>query len=360
MDFDLSKKLVENEKSFLLWDYYCSGVLLGEGSFAQVYQGMHIRSNQPAAIKVVQMYSLQQQQPNILSHIKLEVEIMKELNHPNIVRLYDFAETYDYVYMVMEFCSGKTLKEYLDNKKSLTESYTRYLMLQMIAGLKYLRHKKIIHRDLKPANILLHYEDNNPNNMKIKIADFTFARILETGDLTRTICGSPLYMAPEIILEQQYTDNGDLWSLGVIMYEMLFGRTPIVTTIFAELIDRLKRPIIYPPHVFLTPVTRLFLEGLLQKDPRRRFSWQMCFQHEYFDESYNEETLWVKKLDDANKEREKLKAQVQQLGEQLNKCHMQEEELRNQLTKCHQQNAELGLLFQTQKSKLRDLFALLT
>ncbi|XP_048449749.1 serine/threonine-protein kinase ULK1-like, partial [Rhincodon typus] len=133
------------------------------------------------------------------------------------------------VYLVMEYCNGGDLADYLHSKGTLSEDTIRLFLQQIAGAMKMLHSKGVIHRDLKPQNILLSCtggRKSNPNNIRIKIADFGFARYLQTNMLAATLCGSPMYMAPEVIMSQHYDAKADLWSIGTIVYQCLTGKAP--------------------------------------------------------------------------------------------------------------------------------------
>ncbi|KAG7264796.1 hypothetical protein CRUP_038338 [Coryphaenoides rupestris] len=154
-----------------------------------------------------------------------------ELKHENIVALLDFQETASSVYLVMEYCNGGDLADYLHSKGTLSEDTIRVFLQQIAGAMQVLHAKGIIHRDLKPQNILLSYppgRKSHSNNTCIKIADFGFARYLHTNMMAATLCGSPMYMAPEVIMSQHYEAKADLWSIGTIVFQCLTGKAPFL------------------------------------------------------------------------------------------------------------------------------------
>jgi serine/threonine protein kinase len=189
--------------------------ILGHGSFSIIYKGLRTTDNTVVAIKkIYKIVSLQ--------YIKNEINIMKSLDHPNIAKLYDviYENHNNKVYIILEYCNGGDLSKYISKKRN---KYDNKYFQEILEGMKYLYDNNIMHRDIKPANFLIH-------NHSIKITDFGFAKSFEQNELYSTFCGSLLYMSPEILKNQQYTYNTDLWSLGVILYELIVKEHPYYVT----------------------------------------------------------------------------------------------------------------------------------
>jgi len=205
-------------------------MILGSGTYSIVYMGRCIgskienkiiREDKLVAIKKINMRKLTYNGSKMLT---TEINIMKELidsNHPNIVKCYDIINDLDVTYIVMEYCDGGDLSGLLIGKK-FKDTYIRYYFGQILNGIKFLRQNKIIHRDMKPKNILL-----SSDKKEIKLCDFGFAKHIDSSiKRVTTICGSPLYMAPELYKNESYTESVDVWSLGLILFEMVFGIHP--------------------------------------------------------------------------------------------------------------------------------------
>lgn len=168
--------------------------LIGHGAFAVVFKGRHRKKlDWEVAVKCINKKNLSKSQ--IL--LGKEIKILKELQHENIVALYDVQETPNSVHLVMEYCNGGDLADYLQVKGTLSEDTIRIFLQQIAAAMRILHNKGIIHRDLKPQNILLSYinrKKSNLNGIRVKIADFGFARYLQSNMMAATLCGSPMYM----------------------------------------------------------------------------------------------------------------------------------------------------------------------
>ena len=248
---------------------------IGRGSFSRVYLGLDTETDQKIAIKKIDIGNLSEKYK---ARLQEEVRILKMLDHPNIVKTYDIEyNTNDmYIYIMMELCGGGDFAKFLKYNNKIKESKIKYYMYQLMRGLEYLRAHNIVHRDLKPANLLL-----SEDNYVLKLTDFGFARDLPDNKLSDTLCGSPLYMAPELFFDRKYNSKSDLWSIGVMLYHSLYGRNifPDITS-EVELIKALKtQTISYPKNIHLSSEALNLLHGLLQKDPIMRISWPEFFTH---------------------------------------------------------------------------------
>lgn len=177
-----------------------------------------ITINNIVAIKKIIALS-QKRQKMITEEIKI-MQHIKNNPHINIVTCYDVIDDLDTIYIVMEYCDSEDLSKLIG--KPMKEEQVKYYFNQIINGIKYLNEYEIIHRDIKPKNLLL-----TDNQRILKICDFGFARHKAGLSRVYTICGSPLYMAPEIFKDKSYNDTIDIWSIGIIMYEMLYGTNPL-------------------------------------------------------------------------------------------------------------------------------------
>eukprot|EP01113_Clastostelium_recurvatum_P043895 TRINITY_DN7337_c0_g1_i1.p1 TRINITY_DN7337_c0_g1~~TRINITY_DN7337_c0_g1_i1.p1 ORF type:complete len:639 (+),score=162.20 TRINITY_DN7337_c0_g1_i1:1685-3601(+) len=261
-------------------DYVYVEPRIGTGSFAEVYKGLHRVTGQVVAIKIVDLDRLSRNNSKLKRHLEFEIRIMQGLDHPNIVRLYDVIQPSErHIVLVLEYCAGGDFSRYIRRHRRLTESRAQTFMSQLADGLKFLRQKDIIHRDLKPQNLLL----SDHANPTLKIADFGFARFIEAQSLADTLCGSPLYMAPEILKLQNYTIKADLWSVGIILFEMLSGTSPFDCKTPYELLQMIeKKPIHFPDSIPVSAECLDLIYGLLQKDPTMRISWDAFFKHVWF------------------------------------------------------------------------------
>ncbi|XP_076627550.1 serine/threonine-protein kinase unc-51-like protein Atg1 isoform X2 [Colletes latitarsis] len=255
----------------IVGDYeYNTKDLIGHGAFAVVFRGRHRKKpNFVVAIKSITKKSLAKSQ-NLLGK---EIKILKESNHN--------------VFLVMEYCNGGDLADYLSAKGTLSEDTIRVFLKQLAGAMKALHAKGVVHRDLKPQNILLSHNCGKacpqPHQITLKIADFGFARFLQDGVMAATLCGSPMYMAPEVIMSLQYDAKADLWSLGTIVFQCLTGKapfqahTPQALKLFYEKNANLGPKI--PPGT--SPELSDLLMGLLRRNARDRMPFDEFFGHPF-------------------------------------------------------------------------------
>ncbi|XP_071238701.1 MAP/microtubule affinity-regulating kinase 3-like isoform X7 [Salvelinus alpinus] len=191
---------------------------IGKGNFAKVKLARHILTGREVAIKIIDKTQLN---PNSLQKLFREVRIMKILNHPNIVKLFEVIETERTLYLVMEYASGGEVFDYLVAHGRMKEKEARAKFRQIVSAVQYCHQKHIVHRDLKAENLLLDAD------MNIKIADFGFSNEFTMGNKLDTFCGSPPYAAPELFQGKKYDGpEVDVWSLGVILYTLVSGSLP--------------------------------------------------------------------------------------------------------------------------------------
>ena len=216
-----------------------------------------------------------------LRALRQEIEILKDLRHENIIQMLDTFETASEFCVVMEFAQGE-LFEILEDDKCLPERQVRLVAKQLVRALHYLHTNRIIHRDMKPQNILI------GSGGQVKLCDFGFARAMSCSTLMVTsIKGTPLYMAPEVVQEKPYNHTVDLWSLGVILYELYVGQPPFYTNSIYTLINHIvKDPIKFPDGMGRDFTS--FLKGLLKKKPEDRLDWDRLLEHPFVRESEEE------------------------------------------------------------------------
>ncbi len=262
---------------------------IGKGSFSKVYIGVDENDNKYAIKKIYKKNDIK-----YLNLVEKEIEIMEKLNHKNIVKLYDKIYTDKHIFLIMELCDGD-LNNYIKNN-TLSENVIKEIMKQLIEVLKYIMDNNIVHRDLKPHNILIN------KDYTLKLADFGFAKEFKETLLTDTVCGSPLYMAPEILNHHKYNIKSDLWSVGVILYEMVMKEHPFKALNITELTNVInkKKPIFL--NVDIDSECKKLIERLLIVDSTNRLEWDELYENNWI---YNNNNV----LSEMS-EKEKLKKEI--------------------------------------------------
>ena len=253
---------------------------LGHGSFATVWRGYHRQSGAPVAIKSISRAKLSGHARHV-DNLASEIAILQTLQSPHIVQLHDIQHSERHIYLIMEFAAGGDLAQFLRQHKALPLPLVQHFARQLMAGLQLLHSRQLIHRDLKPQNLLLD-QCTSPQTAVLKLADFGFARELQAEDLAATLCGSPLYMAPEILRYQPYDGKADLWSVGAIVYEMVVGRPPYTGQNHIHLLQRIDtEEVTFPPALNVSADCRDFILRLLKRRPEERMSFADFFDHPF-------------------------------------------------------------------------------
>lgn len=277
------------------------------------------------AIKSVNLVKLNKK---LRDNLTSEISILKGLHHPHIVALIDCKETTSHIHLVMEYVALGDLSHFIKKRDSIRHSellgnmmdkypnprvgglhevVVRHFLQQLASALQFLRAKNLIHRDVKPQNLLLnpspvYFEKRKPHPMPycasetalqpvcgirslpmLKIADFGFARALPPTSLAETLCGSPLYMAPEILRYEKYDAKADLWSVGTVLYEMVTSKPPFRAANHVDLLRRIEKGedrIKFPEDVVVSDGMKKLIRLLLKRDPRERLSFPDFFGHE--------------------------------------------------------------------------------
>ena len=276
------------------------------------------------AIKSVDLKKLNKK---LKENLYSEIDILRDLHHPHIVALVSCQETTAHIHLIMEFCEMGDLSVFIRKRDTLgqhamnaammrkypnprvgglNEVIVRHFLRQLASALEFLRERDLIHRDVKPQNLLLHpspefYAKVSPENVPyavhersfipatgisslptLKLADFGFARSLPQTSMAETLCGSPLYMAPEILRYEKYDAKADLWSVGTVLYEMMVGRPPFRAQNHVDLLRKIEKGedrIRFPEDVLVSDGMKLLIRSLLKRSPLERSSFEAFFKN---------------------------------------------------------------------------------
>jgi serine/threonine-protein kinase ULK/ATG1 len=243
-------------------EYYYINDPIGYGSFSVIFKGYRYSDRMPIAVKLITKIIDQK-------YFENEVQIMKNIEHPNILKLYKVIKKDGKIYLILEYCNGGDLSNYIQ-KKCIT--FDNRYFFQILDGLEYLYNNQVLHRDIKPQNILIH-------NDSIKISDFGFAKSFEKSELITTFCGSPLYMAPEILKDRKYSEKSDIWSLGVLLYELLTKEHPYYCSSKVQLWDMAKKNKFIIDFGKIDNLSkRNLVKNLLKYNFNERINWHSIFQ----------------------------------------------------------------------------------
>eukprot|EP00741_Cyanophora_paradoxa_P001769 tig00000073_g1715.t2 len=260
------------------------GKTLGVGSTGKVKLGIHKDTGQKVAIKIVKKEFLESK-PSLRRKIEREIAVMKLIDHPHVLRLYDVFETVSHLFLVLEHVEGGELFDYLVKKGRLDPLEAHRFFRQIIGGLQYCHRQLICHRDLKPENLLL------DANMNIKIADFGMASMMKDGALLETSCGSPHYASPEIVMGTKYNGmEADVWSCGVVLYALLTGKLPFDDENMQRLLGKVRSGIFTMP-AHLCPDAKDLIWKMLTVDPTKRISVEGIKKHAWYQKFLTEKEI---------------------------------------------------------------------
>ncbi|KAG8433195.1 hypothetical protein GDO86_017471 [Hymenochirus boettgeri] len=257
---------------------YLRGRFLGKGGFAKCYEITDLESREVFAGKIVPKTMLLK--PHQKDKMTMEIAIQRSLFHQHVVGFHGFFEDNDFVFVVLELCRRRSLLELHKRRKAVTEPEARYYLRQTILGCQYLHSNRVIHRDLKLGNLFLNDE------MEVKIGDFGLATKVEyDGERKKTLCGTPNYIAPEVLGKKGHSFEVDIWSLGCIMYTLLVGKPPFETSCLKETYMRIKKnEYSIPKHI--NPVAAALIQKMLRSDPTTRPTIDELLTDEFFTAGY--------------------------------------------------------------------------
>ena len=251
--------------------HYVLGRTIGEGTFGKVKLGTHILTGEKVAVKILEKDRIAEVAD--VERVAREIHILKMLRHPNIIQLYEIIETPRQLYLIMEFCSGGELFDYIVAHSRVKEKEACRFFLQLLAGVEYIHKLGIVHRDLKPENLLLDHQRG------IKLVDFGLSNTYKPGETLKTACGSPCYAAPEMIAGKRYLGlRVDIWSCGVILFALIGGYLPFEDPNTGQLYKKIMSGEYQSPK-FISVEAKDLIAGVLCTDPEKRLTIEEIRAH---------------------------------------------------------------------------------
>ena len=284
-------------------DDYLLTKLLGSGSFGEVFLTQNVKTLEYFATKVINKHK------GYTNTLMKEIALLQQFNHENIIRFESQKETVNNIYLMLEYCNGgellKVMQRYIsEKKKPFPEVYVQHIMRQIFNAFYYLHTQQIMHRDIKLENILVHFlsdqdkQDINMLNAQVKVIDFGFAKSVKENEVTASICGNALASDPRIVegmvtktMMYGYDDKVDLWSLGIVTFQLLVGKPPFEGNTIREMNEKIQLGMYaIPKDLNLSLESVTCFAGLLQHDDKRRYLWNQIFELDFLNKNVNEFT----------------------------------------------------------------------
>ena len=248
---------------------------IGMGTFSKVTRAVHILTEQIVAVKILEKEKIEDDID--VERIIREIEILKNINHPNIAQMFETYSTIHNIYLMMEYIEGGDLFDYINKNLFLSENKACYIFRQLIGVIEYLNNMGISHRDIKPENILLDKDKRN-----IKVIDFGLSNYCIGKTLLHSSCGSPCYASPEMLSGEPYEGiTTDLWSSGIVLYSMLVGSLPFDEQELQKLYEQIKIGKFFLPSTLSLEAID-FLKRILVVDPKKRIRLKEIKNHKWF------------------------------------------------------------------------------
>lgn len=299
-----------------IWEKYEPGEKIGQGTFGKVFKVKHKETGKDWAMKVI---NKEKAGGPVIKLLEREVGILKRVQHEHIISLNEVFETAKKMYLVMELCEGGELADALKTRERMSEEECKIIMSRLANAISYLHKNDIVHRDLKLENILLAVDPNNlEDKLYIKVTDFGLSVVKGgTGhdNMMQDFCGTPIYMSPEIIDNKTYSQNCDVWAMGVILYIMLSGTPPFKSKDEDSLYDLIKKGELDFSDEFWANISvnaKSFLEKMMRVDPAHRLTATEMLHHPWItgNETQKESTnvLELMKIfrDEQNEQNQKI------------------------------------------------------
>ena len=255
---------------------------IGEGQFGKVYRACHVKTKKHFAVKVISK-KLFKNNKLLKNQLKRETVIMSGKQHTNLMHMHRSFETSRNYYLVLDLCEGGDLNHFMrKNKiKNFGEAEAIFIMKQVIKGFVELQKRNVIHRDLKLENIFI-------KGTTIVLGDFGVAKVVK--EMTSTTVGTPLNMAPEVMARNDYDSKSDLWSLGILLFELLFGKAPFFALSIGELKHMAQtksgKNLNLKKYSHICDEIKDLLKQLLEPNPVKRISWKNLFNHKIFSKNH--------------------------------------------------------------------------
>ncbi|XP_070347122.1 serine/threonine-protein kinase 33 isoform X3 [Equus asinus] len=286
-------------------EIYTFGRILGQGSFGLVIEATDKETETKWAIKKV---NKEKAGSSAVKLLEREVNILKSVKHEHIIHLEQVFETPKKMYLVMELCEDGELKEILDRKGHFSENETRWIIQSLASAIAYLHNKDIVHRDLKLENIMVKssfIDANDEMNLNIKVTDFGLA-VKKQGRgeaMLQSTCGTPIYMAPEVINAHDYSQQCDIWSIGVIMYILLCGEPPFLASSEEKLFELIRKGELHfedPVWDSISDCAKSVLKQLMKIDPAHRITAKELLDNQWLTSTASPVTCKKGNMDDLD------------------------------------------------------------
>mmetsp|Transcript_4643 Transcript_4643/g.11518 ORF Transcript_4643/g.11518 Transcript_4643/m.11518 type:complete len:644 (-) Transcript_4643:106-2037(-) len=280
-------------------DVYEEGDELGRGAFAVVKLCTHKNTKEKWAVKEVD----KKQVGNDMAQLDREIDILKKVNHPNIIALKDVFDSPDILYIVTELATGGELFDRIVEKTQYAEKDAIPLVRQLLSAIAYLHKAGIVHRDLKPENLLL---GDRTDSAAVKVADFGLSKVIDPSVMMATSCGTPSYVAPEVLQAKGYGKAVDMWSIGVITYILLCGYPPFYAdnapALFKKIMD-VQYDFDDPSWDDVSSNAKDLIKNLLVKDPKKRFTAKQCLAHAWVQGNCTDKPIMLARLGEYQSKR---------------------------------------------------------
>ena len=277
---------------------------LGKGAFGEVWKVTHENSKKVYCIKMMTKRDIFEQK--LINQINKEIGIMYNINHPYSVKLYNHFEDNEKLYLIMELASNGNLYNFIQNNKNQkikTKEMLKKIIIQVIEIIKYLHSLDIIYRDIKPENILLDKDYN------VKLCDYGWASYLSKGQFCSAYCGTPEYVSPEVIKKYPYNEKVDIWGIGVLIFELVFGYPPFTSNFNEDRFNNIKEGKINWPKDLNDMELKDLIEKILKVNPKDRISLDEIEKHQWLFDTYKK-MKEEKKTNDTFENKEKSQTEI--------------------------------------------------